>query len=497
VPGPATGRRAVTGIAEHSIALSSYLINNDSSIEQLKQWLRGEAARLGPGQQLPATRSIIQARHVSPLTVTRALTELGREGVVVIRPGAGTFVAQPRGRGLVDPAAYSWQTVVLAERSVDAAGLSPLADPPHADGVISLGTGYLHPSLMPLAALRSALARAARSPDAWDRPPVSGLHGLRAWFAQAAGPGTDASDVLITSGGQGALSAAFRALVPAGAPLLVESPTYPGALAAARAAGIRPVPVPVDRDGIIPGHLAEAFARTGAQALLCQPLYHNPTGAVLAAARRPAVLAAAAAAGAFVIEDDCARWLSHGQRPPVPLLADDADGRVVYLTSLTKAASPSLRIGALIARGPAASRLRALRAVDDLFVSRPLQEAALELVTSPAWERHRKSLSQSLARRSAALLGAVSRRLPALSVSLPVGGMHLWAMLPRDTDDLETAEAAARNHVVVMPGGPFFPAEAPAPHLRLTCCAAADEAELDAGVSRLAAAAPALTQQAL
>jgi DNA-binding transcriptional MocR family regulator len=470
-----------------------FLINNDTSTEQLKRWLRDEAARLGPGQQLPSTRWIVQARHVSPLTVSRALAELAREGVVVTRPGTGTFTAPADSRRSVDPAVYSWQTVVLPERAIDAAGMSTLADPPHADGVISLATGYLHPSLMPLTALRAALTRAARSPDAWDRPPSAGLHGLRAWFAQAAGPGTDARDVLITSGGQGALSAACRALVAPGAPLLVESPTYPGALAAARSAGIRPVPVPVDRDGIIPGHLAEAFARTGAQALLCQPAYHNPTGAVLAAARRQAVLGLAAAAGAFVIEDDCARWLSHGQRPPAPLLDDDTEGHVVYLTSLTKAASPSLRIGALIARGPAASRLRALRAVDDLFVSRPLQEVALELVTSPAWERHRKTLSQALGRRSAALLDAVSRHLPAASATRPAGGMHLWVTLPRGTDDLATADAASRNQVIVMPGRPFFPAEAPGPYLRLTF-SAADEAELDAGVRRLAAAAPELSQ---
>jgi len=413
--------------------------------------------------------------------------------VVVIRPGAGTFVAQPRDSGHVGPAGYSWQTVALAERSVDVAGLSSLADPPDADGVISLATGYLHPSLMPLVALRAALARASRTPDAWDRPPASGLHELRAWFAQAAGVGTDARDVLITGGGQDALSAAFRALLPPGAPLLVESPTYPGALAVARAAGIRPVPVPTDRDGIIPGHLAEAFARTGAQALFIQPAYHNPTGAVLAADRRRTVLGIAAAAGAFVIEDDFARWLSHGQRTPAPLLADDADGRVVYLTSLTKAASPSLRIGALIARGPVADRLRALRAVDDLFVSRPLQQAALELVTSPAWERHLKNLSQSLGRRAAVLLDAVHRHLPAVSVSFPAGGMHLWATLPRGRDDREIAEAARREQVIVMPGRPFFPAEAPAPHLRLTFSAAADEGELDLGVRRLAAAAPELT----
>lgn len=403
-------------------------------------------------------------------------------------------MAQPSGRQ-AGPEDYSWQTVVLAERSVDTAGLSPLADPPHADGVISLATGYLHPSLMPAAALRASLARAARSPDAWDRPPAAGLHGLRAWFAQEAGPGTDAQDVFITSGGQSGLSAAFRALVPADAPLLVESPTYPGALAAARAAGIRPVPVPADRDGIIPSHLTDAFARTGAQALFCQPAHHNPTGALLAPGRRQDVLGIAAAAGAFVIEDDCARWLSHGQRTPAPLLDDDTDGRVVYLTSLTKAASPSLRVGALIARGPVASRLRALRAVDDLFVSRPLQEAALELVTSPVWERHLKNLSHSLGRRAAVLLDAVNRRLPAASAALPVGGMHLWAALPRDADDVQITEAASRNNVIVMPGSPFFPAEAPGPYLRLTF-STADESELDTGIRRLAAAAPELTRPA-
>jgi DNA-binding transcriptional MocR family regulator len=430
----------------------------------------------------------VSARHVSPLTVSRALADLSREGVLITRPGTGTYTAGPRHRLAGDPADYWWQTVALADRVVDTAGLSPLADPPQADDVISLAAGYLHPSLMPQAALRAALARAARLPDAWDRPPTAGLPGLRSWFAQAAGPGFDARDALITSGGQSALSAVFRALVPAGAPLLVESPTYPGALAVARAAGLRPVPVPADRDGVIPAHLAEAFGRTGAQALYCQPTYHNPTGAVLAAARRPEVLSAAATAGAFVIEDDFARWLPHAGQPPPPLLAGDNDGRVVYLTSLTKAASPSLRIGAIIARGPVADRLRALRAVDDLFVARPLQEAALELVSRPAWPRHLRTLSQALGSRAATLASAVSRLLPDVDVQLPRGGMHLWARLPAGTDDVAAADAAHRSGVVVMPGRPFFPAEPPGPYLRLAFCGAANEAELVTAVSRLAGA---------
>ena len=149
---------------------------------------------------------------------------------------------------------------------------------------------------------------------------------------EVAGGLLDAADVIVTPGAQGALTAAFRALIPAGGVLLVESPTYPGALAVAAAAGIRTVPVPVDGDGIRPDALAQAFAATGARAVYCQPAFQNPTGAVLSAPRRAQVLDTAAAAGAFVVEDDYGRWLAHERPAPPPLITQDGDGRVVHLT---------------------------------------------------------------------------------------------------------------------------------------------------------------------
>ena len=467
-------------------------MDNDSTTVQLVDSLRSEIRALGPGDRLPSTRRLVAAHRVSPVTVSRALSALVVEGLIVTRPGAGTFVAQPKSPR--PPTDHSWQTVVLADRSIDAGGLSPLSDPPRADGVISLASGYPHASLMPIRSLGSALARASRMPDAWERPPNAGLDGLRSWVAQNTAPDVDARDVLITPGGQGAITAAFRALVPPGAPLLVESPTYPGALAVARAAGIRPVPVPIDAEGVIPELLAEAFARTGAQAFYCQPTYQNPTGVVLSTERRGAVLAAAAAAGAFVIEDDYARWLSHGSRLPAPLLSLDTEGRVIYITSLSKVASPSLRIGALISRGPVANRLRDIRVVDDMFVSRPLQEAALELVSRTAWAAHVRDYAAALARRSRALSAAVATHVPAVRVSArPEGGMHLWAQLPAGVDDVETALVARRSGVVVLPGRAFWPAEAPAAHLRLTFSAVPFEADLDVAMRRLATAVPELT----
>jgi DNA-binding transcriptional MocR family regulator len=451
--------------------------------------LRTEIRQLAPGARLPSTRELTGSHRVSPVTVSRAIATLTREGLIVSRPGAGTFVAEPPPRPAGGTADFSWQSVALGERAFDTEGLSPLADPPGADGVISLASGYPHSALMPARALSTALSHAAHLPGAWDRPPAAGLAALRAWFATEAATTAEPRDVIITPGGQAAMSAAFRALTRPGDALLTESPTYPGALAAARLAGLRVLPVPVDEHGVIPGLLADTFGRSGARAFYCQPAFNNPTGAVLASARRAEVLSIAKTAGAFVIEDDACRLLSHGGPPPPPLLSRDDDGRVIYLTSLTKAASPSLRIGALIARGPVAARLQATRAIDDLFVARPMQEAALDLVTRPVWRRHLRDLGLRLRYRAHTVADALRAELPALEFTMPDGGMHLWARLPADTDDGELTAAARREGVVVMPGRPFFPAEPPAPYLRLTFSAAASDADLRAGVTRLAAAA--------
>ncbi|MGH3387902.1 MAG: PLP-dependent aminotransferase family protein, partial [Actinomadura sp.] len=367
------------------------------------------------------------------------------------------------------------------DRAVDAGGVTALLTPPPA-GTIALSGGYLPPSLQPVRALSTAVARAARRPDAWDRPPLAGLPELRAWFARRVGGDVTASDVLITSGGQDALTIVLRALLPPGAPLLVEAPTYPGALAAARLAGLHTVPVPFDHDGVRPDLLADAFAMTGARVFYCQPTFHNPTGAVLSPRRREQVTAVARAAGAFVIEDDFARHLAIEPAPP-PLAAHDTDGRVVYVGSLTKATSPSLRVAAVIARGPAAARIRATQLVAAFFPARVLQEAALELVTSPAWPRHLKAVQALLRRRRAVLAAALARELP--EFTLPAGGAHLWVRLPDGVDDVALAELALRAGVLVSAGRSFYPAEPAGPRLRLTYSAAPTEAELAEGARRL------------
>ena len=441
---------------------------DSSSIARVAAELRRLAAGGRPGDALPSSREIGARLAVGPVTVSRAVGRLVAEGLLVTEPGRGTYVAAPVPARPAAVADYGWQTVALADRMVDAGEMCrqlAVPDP----GILSLSHGYLDPLLQPTRALAEALARAARRPGAWDRPPLAGLASLRA--ALAALVGVEPADVLVVPGGQAGLSTALRALVPPGAPVAVESPTYMGLLTLARAAGMRPVPVAGDEHGIRADLLAQKLALTGARLVYCQPSFANPTGTVMPPQRRAAVLAAVREAGAFLVEDDTARLLALDTEPPPALVRDDPDGHVVHLVSLTKVTAPSLRIGALVARGPAASRLRALRAVDDFFVPQPMQEAATELLGSTAWTRHRSALRRALLARRDALVAALAAHAPQLAPGpVPGGGLHLWRRLPDGTDDADVARRCELRGLLVGSGTPYHAAEPAAPYLRLTYC---------------------------
>ena len=435
---------------------------------------------LRPGDRIPSTRSLVRRFQVSPITVQHALARLKQEGLVSTRPGHGAFVAERRAKPVaVD---HGWQAVVLGPSP---AVLDEFHDvfAPVRPGVIPLGNGYLDMEAQPFGALASAMARAARRPGTWDRLPTEGMEALRAWFARQLG---DAStdDILIVPGGQAALSTIFRTLAAPGAPVLVESPAHLGTLAALRALGLRPVPVPTDADGVRPDLLEAALQASGARVFACQPTYANPTGATLSLERRSAVLEVARRMGAFIVEDDAARDLAIDGTPPPPLAADD-DGHVVYVRSLTKPAAPGLRLAAVCARGPVSVRLRAEAVVGDLFVAGPVQEAALELVSSPAWARHLKSLRSVLGARRDAAVQAVRDHLPQVRLDVvPRGGFVLWLRLPDGVDEVAFARACAERSVQVNPGRAWFPAEAERGFVRLSYAAASADA-IRAGIARM------------
>jgi DNA-binding transcriptional MocR family regulator len=366
-----------------------------------------------------------------------------------------------------------------------------------ADGMQALNVGYLPESLQAPALLSAASARALRRPGLWARMAIEGLPALRAWFAAATGGAYQPHEVTITPGTQAALATAFRALAQPGDAVLMETPTYAGAIAAARAAGLRIVPVPTDQHGVRPDLLEDAFGRTRARLFYCQPLHANPTGAVLSADRRGEVLAITARAGAFLIEDDWARHFTLDGESPPPLAAADPNGHVIHLHSLTKCAAPGLRIGAVAARGAALERLRSARLVDDFFVPGLLQETALQLVTAPAWPRHMRMVRAALRERRDRLAAGLRKHLGADCLPhLPAGGLHLWLRLTPGVSDLDVEQRAAGRNLLVSAGRHWCPADPPAPCLRLSF-AACDPGVVESCARTLAAAIAEAAEQRL
>jgi len=444
-------------------------MSNDSSsriVTALGDWI----ATAPPGARLPSTRSLVASHSVSPITVQKALRALATQGLIDTRPGAGTFVRAVR---TARPLDYSWQTAAMRspQSRIPALGAAMRTAPQDA---IALHAGYPDRELLPERLIRTALARAARSDAALTRSPVAGLPELQSFFASELGAATPLGvtpptpgDVIVLPGSQSGLSAIFRALVTAGQPLLMESPTYWGAFLAAAQAGVRVVPVPTGPGGPDPEQLTRAFEETGARAFYAQPNFANPTGAQWSAGVAEQILEVVRAQGAFLVEDDWAHDFGIDTKSH-PVAGLDDTGHVVYLRSLTKSVSPSIRIAAVIARGPARERILADRGAESMYVSGVLQAAALDVVTQPGWQSHRRNLRHQLGARRDLLLSSLREHVPNAHVAhVPPGGLNLWARLPDATDlDRLVADCQAAG-VLIAPGSEWFPAEPTGPFIRL------------------------------
>lgn len=432
----------------------------------LREWV----ASASPSARLPSTRELVAQYGASPVTVQTALRTLSAQGLIETRPGSGTFVRAVR---TARPLDYGWQTAAMRAPQTRIPSLgTALRTAPH--DAIALHAGYPDRELLPERLIRAALARAARSDAALLRSPVTGLPELQSWFATELGRATPVgvtppvpSDVIVLPGSQSGLSAIFRALVTNGQPLLMESPTYWGAILAAAQAGVHVVPVPSGPEGPDPEELARAFEETGARAFYAQPNYANPTGAQWSPAVAEQVLDVVRANGAFLVEDDWAHDFGISTDSH-PVAAIDDTGHVVYLRSLTKSVSPSIRIAAVIARGPARERILADRGAESMYVSGLLQAAALDVVTQPSWRTHLRGLRQQLGARRDLLVTSLREHAPDAHIAqVPAGGLHLWVRLPDATNLERLVSDCEAAGVMVAPGDEWFPAESTGPFLRL------------------------------
>lgn len=421
------------------------------------------------GTRLPAERRLAATLGVSRGTIVTAYDELVADGVVERRRGSGTFVLGAEGLGLPP----GREGTVLVHRLVDrSSGPSSVIDLSLSDVGDASGLPDIQLST---ADLRATVPESGYSP--------LGLPGLRRSIAQHVtgwGLPTTAEQVVVTTGGQQALSAAAMCWVRPGDLVAVDDPTYPGAIAAFTQAGARLVPMAVDSGGVRPDEVARVLAQRPALVYL-QSGPHSPTGQVLADQRRRVIADLMVRARVPLVEDAAAADFAWGPLPP-PVAAWCGDAAVAVIGSLSVFWG-GLRIGFVRAPEPVARRFARVKATHDfgspaigqLLAQRLLDEAADFM----AWRQ------RDLRARYDVLAAALADQLPTWESTPPAGGMSLWVRLP-GTDAAAFAQTALRHGVAVTPQGPLSCSGAHPDHLRISFSARPEA--LVEGVHRLATA---------
>ena len=430
--------------------------------QQIEEHLRRSIASgtLAPGARLPATRALARDLGVNRLTVETAYAELEADGLVAGRAGSGTYVLaapSPSPSGPRSETAWpAWQLDV---------GARPRAAPDegaHPAKAISFADGQGDPALYPVEELRRVIQAVMRRDGgrALDYGPPEGDPGLRRTIAEvlaSQGLPARAEHVLVTAGSQQALALAAMLLARPGDIVLVEGPTYSGALELFRTQGLQVVAIPTDAEGMRTGELEPLLVRHHPRLIYTVPTFHNPTGTCLPAARRRELLSLADRHNVPVLEDDYVGDLRYDGRAQAPLKAWDRGGRVLYAGTFSKMLAPGLRVGFLLADGPVHAALIERKRLLDLASSNVLQRAVEAYVTVGRYQAHLRRTVRLYRRRRDAMLQALGRHLPSLELTPPRGGLFLWARLPGGLSSRRLLLAAREAGVDFAPGWRFFP----------------------------------------
>ena len=355
-------------------------------------------------------------------------------------------------------------------------------------GIISFAGGLPSPRTFPIAEFAAACAKVLRDDGAGalQYAASEGYGPLREMVAAMLPWPVDPAQVLITTGSQQGLDLVAKILIDAGSRILVETPTYLGALQAFSPMEPQVVSVASDDEGVQVDDLAQKAQ--GARFLYLLPNFQNPTGRTMAEARRAAVSQRAAELGLPLLEDNPYGDLWFDVPPPPPLTARHPDG-CVYLGSFSKVLAPGLRLGFLVAPKQLYPKLLQAKQAADLHSPGFNQRMVAEVMQDGFLDRHVPTIRALYKSQRDAMLAALQREMRGLDVTwnTPAGGMFLWARLPAGVSAVELLPAAVDKGVAFVPGAAFYASKPDPRTLRLSFVTASAH-QIDTGIAALAAA---------
>jgi 2-aminoadipate transaminase len=355
-------------------------------------------------------------------------------------------------------------------------------------GIISFAGGLPSPKTFPVDAFAAACETVLRTDGraALQYAASEGYRPLCEWVAASMPWEVSADQVLITTGSQQGLDLVAKVLIDEGSKVLVETPTYLGALQAFTPMEPAIVSVDSDAEGVdVDDLVAKA---QGARFLYVLPNFQNPTGRSMSEARRAALVARAAAIGLPLVEDNPYGDLWFDQPPPKPLTARNPDG-CIYLGSFSKVLAPGLRLGYVIAPSAIMPKLLQAKQAADLHSPSFNQRMVSEVLKDGFIDRHVPTIRALYKSQCHAMLEALQKEMAGLDVvwNSPDGGMFLWVRLPEGMNAVELLPKAVDKGVAFVPGAAFYADHADPRTLRLSFVTASVE-QIHIGIAALAQA---------
>jgi 2-aminoadipate transaminase len=353
-------------------------------------------------------------------------------------------------------------------------------------GIISFAGGLPSPKTFPVQAFAAACDAVLRTDGAaaLQYAASEGLPALREWIAGQLPWDVSPDQVLITTGSQQGLDLVAKVLIDEGSTVLVETPTYLGALQAFTPMEPTIVSVDSDDEGIDVADLAKKAP--GARFLYVLPNFQNPTGRTMSEARRQALVDTAQAAGLPIVEDNPYGDLWFDQPPPQPLTARNPEG-CIYLGSFSKVLAPGLRLGYVVAPKAIMPKLLQAKQAADLHSPSFNQRMVAEVLKDGFIDRHVPTIRALYKHQCEVMLAALSQEMADLDVqwNSPVGGMFLWARLPEGVNAVDLLPKAVDKGVAFVPGAAFYADRGDPRTLRLSFVTASEE-QIRIGIKALA-----------
>lgn len=415
---------------------------------------------------MPAERKLAEQLGVNRTTILNAYRELKEEGLLDSHVGQGTIVLAAKESGM--PVAkqtvfpLSWSHIMSEQGSkANDSAISGIMEMSSDEKMISFSAGMASPEFYPLDDLISSQKLFESFHQLpLQHTPVEGLWSLREnilKLVERIDIKAHSEEIMVLSGSQQGLDLVARTFLDPSDVVIVEEPTYIGALQVFQAVGARVIGVPMSEGGMRMDILEALIIKQRPKLIYTIPTFHNPTGTVMDLSHRTKLLDLCYTYGVPIVEDDAYGFLRmEGQEIPT-LKALDTHEFVIYLNTFSKCLFPGLRLGYVIAAKEVIKRFIQKKQLMDLHANTLGQWMLSHYLLEGHLEKQLiKTIPQYKERRDA-MLGALAKYAPKdVQWNLPEGGFYIWCELPKEVDVKHLLMKSAERGVVFVPGYIFY-----------------------------------------